>query len=279
MNQVEITAATRRLIREPKHKTVSDTDITAMTLRGVTNLGLEIKAADPSYFRKRAILQSNHFEFALPSDCLSVEQVWDLRTTAKDITDASQATPIVVTSAAHGWSDDDVILIYGVGGNTAANGIHQIDNGDTNTFELKGSVGNAAYTSGGLAVKISSSWRIMSRFNPRESNFQQRLRFFISDENIVVDYKSFEYDILIYYLASPSAITDIPAEFHEGLIAFNVLNLMEMPKPEGSDYADKSRVLELEKNVYDLVIAQIRNSLKSSTEPKELYDVMHWDII
>lgn len=52
------------------------------------------------------------------------------------ITDATNASPIVVTSAAHGLSDDDIVVVNGVGGNTAANGRWIVDNKTTNTFEL-----------------------------------------------------------------------------------------------------------------------------------------------
>jgi hypothetical protein len=42
------------------------------------------------------------------------------------------------------------VYLYGVGGNTAANGSFVITSTGTNTFTLGGSVGNGAYTSGGL---------------------------------------------------------------------------------------------------------------------------------
>ena len=53
------------------------------------------------------------------------------------ITDATNATPIVITSASHGLSNDDYVIIQGVGGNTAANGRFQVKNKTTNTFEIK----------------------------------------------------------------------------------------------------------------------------------------------
>lgn len=75
---------------------------------------------------------------------------------ALTITNATNATPIVVTtSAAHGFSDGDQVIVASVGGNTAANGggIPQlIDVLTSTTFALVGSVGNGAYTSGGTAT-------------------------------------------------------------------------------------------------------------------------------
>lgn len=74
----------------------------------------------------------------------------------KTITGATNATPIVVTATAHGFSDGDAVTIQNVTGNTAANGVWIVDNPATNTFELQGSVGNAAYVSGGEAVSLVS---------------------------------------------------------------------------------------------------------------------------
>ena len=65
------------------------------------------------------------------------------------ITAASNASPIVITSAAHGLTTGTRVTIAGVGGNTAANADFTVTNVSTNTFSLDGSTGNGAYTSGG----------------------------------------------------------------------------------------------------------------------------------
>ena len=65
------------------------------------------------------------------------------------ITAASNASPIVITSAAHGLSTGARVTITGVGGNTAANGSFNITVLTANTFSLDSSTGNGAYTSGG----------------------------------------------------------------------------------------------------------------------------------
>lgn len=65
------------------------------------------------------------------------------------LTAASNATPIVVTSANHGLTTGTFVTITGVVGNTAANGSRVVTRVDANTFSLDGSVGNGAYTSGG----------------------------------------------------------------------------------------------------------------------------------
>lgn len=65
------------------------------------------------------------------------------------ITAASNASPIVITSASHGLQTGNVITISSVGGNTAANGRWVVTRINANTFSLDGSVGNGSYTSGG----------------------------------------------------------------------------------------------------------------------------------
>jgi len=77
------------------------------------------------------------------------------------VTAATNATPIVVTSASHGIVNGDLVMIAGCLGNTAANGIFRAANVTTNTFELTNPTtganiaGNGAWTSGGRIVNIS----------------------------------------------------------------------------------------------------------------------------
>jgi len=77
----------------------------------------------------------------------------DPSATGATITNATNAAPIVITAAAHGFSTGMRVTISGVLGNTAANGDFQIIVNDANTFTLQGpaSVGNGNYTSGGVA--------------------------------------------------------------------------------------------------------------------------------
>lgn len=83
--------------------------------------------------------------YAAPALYLSA--AW--RNTGQFITGATNATPIVITSNAHGLSNGDQAEITGVPGNLAANGTWIVANKTTNTYELTGSVGSGAYTSGG----------------------------------------------------------------------------------------------------------------------------------
>lgn len=71
------------------------------------------------------------------------------------ITAATNASPIVVQSVAHGYTTGDIVTVVGVVGNTAANVTgNTVTVLTADTFELDGTTGNAAYTSGGLSGKI-----------------------------------------------------------------------------------------------------------------------------
>ncbi len=69
--------------------------------------------------------------------------------TVKTVTAASNAIPIQLTVATHGYTNGALVNVYGVNGNTAANGSWTIMIVDANNFTLNGSSGNGAYTSGG----------------------------------------------------------------------------------------------------------------------------------
>lgn len=66
------------------------------------------------------------------------------------ITGATNASPIVITSANHGLNTGTLVTISGVTGNTAANGKWVVTRINASTFSLDSSVGNGAYVSGGV---------------------------------------------------------------------------------------------------------------------------------
>lgn len=66
-----------------------------------------------------------------------------------DVTDATNATPIVITSPNHTLRPGRPVYLTGVGGNAAANGFFTVASVTSTTFTLQGSVGDGAYTSGG----------------------------------------------------------------------------------------------------------------------------------
>lgn len=81
---------------------------------------------------------------------------------AKTITAVTQASPAVVTSAAHGYSQGDFVLIDGIVGMTELNGRYfTVGAVTTNTFELAGesSTTFTAYSSGGSARKALTPLR------------------------------------------------------------------------------------------------------------------------
>jgi hypothetical protein len=78
------------------------------------------------------------------------------------ITGATNATPVVVTSAAHGLTADMCVYISGVGGNAAANGVFRVGTVAANTFQLltyagASVAGSGAYTGGGTWWRIDQT--------------------------------------------------------------------------------------------------------------------------
>jgi hypothetical protein len=72
----------------------------------------------------------------------------------KAITGATNASPIVITSAGHGLLTGMRVTVSGVLGNTNANGSWTVTVIDANTFSLQGSTGNGTYTGGGLWHRV-----------------------------------------------------------------------------------------------------------------------------
>lgn len=78
---------------------------------------------------------------------------------AKTVTGATNTSPITITtSAAHGYATGNIVTIASVGGNTNANGTWFITVMSSTTFNLNGSTGNGAYTSGGTSTLTSNGF-------------------------------------------------------------------------------------------------------------------------
>ena len=75
---------------------------------------------------------------------------------AVNISDATNADPIVIESATHSYTTGDGVKIASVGGNTNANGEWRVTVVDATHFSLDNSEGNAAYTAGGTATKYEA---------------------------------------------------------------------------------------------------------------------------
>lgn len=75
--------------------------------------------------------------------------------TSTSISNATNATPIVVTTgASHGLTTGDYVRVASVLGNTAANGHWRVTVTSGTTFELDDSAGTGAYTSGGAVTEL-----------------------------------------------------------------------------------------------------------------------------
>ena len=78
------------------------------------------------------------------------------------VTDASNAAPIVITTATpHLVTRDSVVLVSGIVGNTAANDFWQVTPVDATHLTLQNSVGNGNYVSGGTAQTALIGGRIL----------------------------------------------------------------------------------------------------------------------
>ncbi|MGH9180847.1 MAG: ubiquitin-activating E1 FCCH domain-containing protein, partial [Acidimicrobiales bacterium] len=75
-----------------------------------------------------------------------------VRPRAVAVTAAANATPIALTTAAHGLATGDRVAIAEVAGTTAANGTWTVTVTSPTTFTLDGSVGNGVYTGSGYVA-------------------------------------------------------------------------------------------------------------------------------
>ena len=94
------------------------------------------------------------------------------------ISAATNANPIVCTSAGHGYKENTVVYLTGATGNTNVNGIRRLKNVTTDTFELVDATtganiaGNGAF--GGTCTMVVNPFR------------QCRLRMLLETSNRVV---------------------------------------------------------------------------------------------
>lgn len=105
-------------------------------------------------YEPRKLTRSGHTSWTLALFTRTADPFLD----KKNLTAATQANPCVVTTATHGYSTGDQIIIEGVVGMTELNGKkYTITVTGATTFELDGvdSTGFTAYSSGGYASKIT----------------------------------------------------------------------------------------------------------------------------
>ncbi len=125
------------------------------------------------------LTRSSHTAWTLAAFDIISNPFGTTKAAAKTITGATQANPCVITSAAHGYSNGDIVYIDSVVGMTQLNKkIYTVRGVATNTFQLEAvdSTAYTAYTSGGTAEKFTAfSYPTVVAF------FEQRLLYASSD--------------------------------------------------------------------------------------------------
>lgn len=274
MTEAQIIQAVRRGARDVGVVHFSDDEVRDQILVAVQMLGLKIEEADASYFHRRTSLSSDTPVFPWPSDCAKIIGVWDLDANAGDITDASNTSPIVITCAAHGRATGNVVTVHDVGGNTAANGIWSITKLTDDTYSLDSSAGTAAYTTGGKEFSEPNNLdgQRMSRISPLEATGEDDRSWFPRGKNVVVDHTDFTNDLMVDYRMVPSEISDIPDEFHFGVVSFCTWNLIVLPRPEDPDYADKANIYATHTRQWQYCNDRILETMRPSSEPSYVRD-------
>jgi len=107
-------------------------------------------------FNTKLISWTGDVQKALLID-MSVSSTW-----VKQITGVTNASPAVYSSAAHGYSNTDLVVVLGVGGNLSTNQTGLVVNAAANTFQmttLEGQVisGSGAFTTAGFAVNLTQA--------------------------------------------------------------------------------------------------------------------------
>lgn len=276
MDQTEITAAIRKAIREPTTRNVKTSLIVSVTLRAVKILGLKIKEKDPSYYNERVSLTSDSNVFSFPSGCKTINKIWDYSGTATTITGAADngSGLIRMTNVAHVFSDTAIITQHDVAGCTEANGTWKIDYVDANTYDLLGSTFSNAYTSGGKAFLEKSAMTEIIKINMSEQSNSNSYRWYPRKREIILDDVTYNTsDIIVDYEGAASAITDIPDEYHEYLISWPVVQLMDVGKPVDPGYDDKIKELNFHRAITMSVLDDISRSFKASSEPSKIRNV------
>jgi len=274
MLQPAITSAIRSQIKEPTPKRLTDTQIEAVVLRGVPMLGLKIKEKDPSYFNERVSVTSNSNVFSFPIGCKTLDKVWDYSGRAITITGAANngSGLIRITAASHSFADGAIVRIHDVTGCTEANGAWKIDYVSDSTFDLLGSTFANAYVSGGKVFQEKTDMVEIVKINMADQTNNNAYAYFLRKRQIIIDDVTYDSDIIIDYEGAASVLADIPDEYHEYLISWGVVNLMEL-KPDEKDYEEKIKNLNFHKAMMMNVLDDISRSFDTNSEPSRIRNV------
>jgi hypothetical protein len=174
---------------------------------------------------------------------------------------------------AHGFSDGAIIYQHDISGTTEANGVFQITYVDENSYSLNGTTYANAYVSGGYAYQRPESPQEIKRIIMADTNIVNDLRWYPRGSKIIVADEQFTNDILIDYEKAPDSISDIPAEYHEGLVALAVIKLIKIPVAEDPSYQDMMASKSLHETIFNMMRDSISSSLKISSEPQYVKNV------
>lgn len=172
-------------------------------------------------------------EFTRPSNA-TVYDANDVVGVNKAVSGASNTTPIIITSTAHGFVDRQPVTIASVGGTTAANANWFAKVLDANRFALYSdalftipSIGNGAYTSGGTIAALGilpnfarclygtgliTKVRLMTDLSTDVK--QYRIHFFHTAVTAILDNDI--YTLLYANRAARIGFIDLPAATTEG---------------------------------------------------------------
>lgn len=147
-------------------------------------VGISSTAADTSQNDLLASTGSTNRQFNAADS--GFPKLYDYGTTGQGVVTVSAATnaaPIVLTTSTQSpaFNNGDFVYVWGVGGNTAANGIFQVTSVTATSLTLVGSTGNGAYTSGGYASRANVVF-CQSTFGTTLANFAWN-EFGIANQN------------------------------------------------------------------------------------------------
>lgn len=275
MTEAEIFAKVRRDIGQYGNITVGPTQLSAELTNAIEQLWLAIEEATPRKTQKQKSLTSLTNVFDLPSDHRKTIKLWDLGESAVAITDATNASPINIEAVAHGRSDDDIVVIHDVGGNTAADGTRKITYVDVDNFTLDGTTGNAAYTSGGYVYPIKRYMYPMIENDQERLSYSDRYGYLLEDDKIIVDYLDFTNSLVIDYHRNPEGLSDISARYHVGIAGYMTVQLIEVPDPKDPLYGNISNKLKKSQRDLDITLSDIAKS-KISAQPQRFPPGINW---
>lgn len=270
-----------RGIAQPRPTKADNTDVEASIGDAVNIIGQRLLAAEPEKFRKRVSITSYTNRFSIPTDCDRILRIWDLGDNALTVSGAadngSGAIRLTLFSA-HGLADGDIVTVHDVGGCTEANGTWAVEDApSTTTIDLEGSTFTNAHTSGGKAFKEDENFDPIVRMSSRESTGLNTYKWFLDGSYVVIDDPEYTNDIVMnyrYVLSSTiaTALEEIPAKFHFGIVAYGVLDLITIPEKTDAKFqrliASQKRQAEQWALAFEMI-----NDYKVSKESKSLSDV------